>query len=73
MIRFNFPQYNRLLLVKSLIRWPLSEAITEDTITNLPKSIGEILFNHATKVNTVSINDKRSFLLTSEAENTQTQ
>jgi len=72
-IRFNFPQYNRMLFVKSLVKWPLSEEINEVNINNLPKKVGERLFKTVRKLNTVTENDKRDFLQTSDPEVTETK
>ena len=73
MVRFNFPQYNRLLFLKSLVKWPLPEEINEENINKLPKRLGEILFKVVRKLNTVTDKDRRDFLQTSDRENTWTE
>ena len=73
MVRFNFPQYNRLLFLKSLVKWPLPEEINEENINKLPKRLGEILFKVVRKLNTVNDKERRDFLQTSDRENTWTE
>jgi len=64
-IRFNYEKYNLMLLKESLVEAPF--AINEEEIMKIPKSLGEHLFLIATKLNTVSPEDQRTFLQTLEA------
>jgi len=72
MIRFNYEKYNMLLLLSSIQSSPVSP-LDEKAVADMPKSLGEHLFLIATKLNTVSPEDQRTFLQTLDSVNTQTR